>query len=267
MAGQSGTGKSELSALAQAHFGAGFTRLTLPAQWLSTANALERLAFEAKDCLVVIDDFAPRGSPLDVTRLHAAADRVFRAAGNHAGRSRMAADGSLRPDYPPRGFLLSSGEDVPSGRGLAAGLRGVEGAPGGVRGPPARARLNAGGRPAAGVAEDPAIARRPAVLHAAGDFSRHALVEWRFLRGADPNVRDAGEAKRTPLHSAAWNGDLRMVKRLLMHGADPRLRDRQYDGTPAGWASTASEITNNPRCRDVAAYLGGLAHGPQSREG
>jgi hypothetical protein len=133
LAGQSGTFKSELSALAQAHFGAGFTRLTLPAQWLSTANALERLAFEAKDCLMVIDDFAPKGSPLDVSRLHAAADRIFRGAGNNAGRSRMAADGTLRPDYPPRGLLLATGEDVPAGHSLAARLLVLQVAPGDVR--------------------------------------------------------------------------------------------------------------------------------------
>jgi hypothetical protein len=132
LAGQSGTFKSELTALAQAHFGAGFTRLSLPAQWMSTTNALERLAFEAKDCLLVIDDFAPKGSTLDIARLHAAADRVFRGAGNHTGRGRMAPDGSLRPEYPPRGMLLASGEDVPSGHSLAARLLIVQVGPGDV---------------------------------------------------------------------------------------------------------------------------------------
>jgi len=133
LVGQSGTFKSELTVLAQAHYGAGFTRLTLPAQWASTANALERLAFEAKDCLLVIDDFAPHGAPLEVARLHATAERVFRGAGNRAGRGRMAADGSMRPDYPPRGLLLASGEDVPAGHSLAARLVVVQVAPGDVR--------------------------------------------------------------------------------------------------------------------------------------
>jgi hypothetical protein len=31
----------------------------LPAAWSSTGNALEVLAFHAKDALLVIDDFAP----------------------------------------------------------------------------------------------------------------------------------------------------------------------------------------------------------------
>ena len=83
--------------------GAGFDRLHLPAHWSATANFLERAAFDFKDAPLVIDDFAPAGSQIEVARLHATADRVFRGAGNRGGRGRMNADGSLRPDYPPRG--------------------------------------------------------------------------------------------------------------------------------------------------------------------
>jgi hypothetical protein len=38
--------------------------------------------------LLVIDDFAPQGSPQDIAQYHAATDRVFRAAGKQAGRVR-----------------------------------------------------------------------------------------------------------------------------------------------------------------------------------
>ena len=48
LVGQTGSGKSELAALAQQHFGAGMTRTNLPASWKSTANALEAQAFHAK---------------------------------------------------------------------------------------------------------------------------------------------------------------------------------------------------------------------------
>jgi hypothetical protein len=130
--GQSGVFKSELSALAQAHYGAGFNRLTLPAQWSATANALERNLFEAKDCLLTVDDFAPRGTPQEQARLHATADRAIRGAGNRAGRGRMNADGTMRPDYPPRGMLLASGEDFPRGHSLGARLEGVHVAQGDV---------------------------------------------------------------------------------------------------------------------------------------
>jgi hypothetical protein len=86
LAGETGAFKSEVAALHQQHFGAAMDRLHLPGAWSSTGNALEALAFCGKDALVVIDDFAPQGSSADVARYHAAADRVFRAAGNHAGR-------------------------------------------------------------------------------------------------------------------------------------------------------------------------------------
>jgi len=60
------------------------------------------------------------------------------------------------------------------------------------------------------------------------------------------------------LHSAAWNGDLRMVKLLVDAGADVTARDPEHNNTPAGWAKVAIEVTNNPDCKDVAAYLAGL---------
>lgn len=122
-------------------------------------------------------------------------------------------------------------------------------------GPEVYARLNARRILARLVRQDPAVARLPAVLKAAVDLGHHALVVWLLGRGADPNAKTGGEADETALHSAGWNGDLRMVKLLLDHGSDPNTRDRQYDSTPAGWARTAIEVTNNPRCGEVAEYL------------
>lgn len=118
--GDTGVMKSEIAALAMQHYGPDFDRLHLPAQWVATANALERLAFEAKDALLVIDDFAPHGSQQDIYRLHGTAERVIRGAGNGAGRGRMYADGRLRPDFPPRGLIVGTGEDVPRGQSLRA---------------------------------------------------------------------------------------------------------------------------------------------------
>src|SRR5205807_451402 len=104
------------------HFGTTMTRLNLPGAWSSTGNALEALAFHAKDVLLVIDDFAPQGSSTDVARYHAAADRVFRAAGNHAGRGRLDSTTKLREPKPPRALILSTGEDVPRGQSVRARL-------------------------------------------------------------------------------------------------------------------------------------------------
>jgi hypothetical protein len=120
LAGPSGVFKSELAALCQQHFGAGLDARHLPGSWHSTDNALEGLLFAAKDTIAVIDDFAPCGGPHDVARWHQRADRVLRAQGNNSGRGRMRPDGSLRPNKPPRGLAVSTGEEIPRGQSLRA---------------------------------------------------------------------------------------------------------------------------------------------------
>lgn len=106
--------------------------------------------------------------------------------------------------------------------------------------------------------ERPEALRDPQVIRGAVDFRHHALVEWLIEKGADPNARAGGQADQTLLHSAAWNGDLRMVKLLIGQGADRKLIDRQYGGTPLGWAQTSIEVTANPRCHAVVEYLESL---------
>jgi hypothetical protein len=120
--GYTGSGKSELAALLQAFFGAGFHAKNLPAAWSSSANSLEAIAHTAKDAILVIDDFCPIGAAADQARLHASADRVLRAQGNHSGRGRCWADGTVRPTKPPRGLIVATGEDIPRGQSLRARL-------------------------------------------------------------------------------------------------------------------------------------------------
>ncbi|MEZ5590142.1 MAG: hypothetical protein R3F53_05335 [Gammaproteobacteria bacterium] len=122
LAGATGCRKSELAALAQAHYGPEFHGKHLPASWSSTGNALERLAFTTKDALLTIDDFAPGGNQTDVNRLHRDADRILRAQGNRAGRARMKGDGGLQATYHPRGLILATGEDIPRGQSVRARL-------------------------------------------------------------------------------------------------------------------------------------------------
>src|ERR1035437_1089558 len=92
----------------------------LPGSWESTANSIVTLAFYAKDALLAIDDFSPTGSGTDVQRCHRDADRVLRAQGNNAGRQRLRADATMKPPKPPRGLIISTGEDVPKGQSLRA---------------------------------------------------------------------------------------------------------------------------------------------------
>jgi ankyrin repeat protein len=53
----------------------------------------------------------------------------------------------------------------------------------------------------------------------------------------DPNARDDEDA--TPLHQAAWDGDLVVIRRLLDAGADPSLTDGRFGSTPLEWAEHA----------------------------
>jgi hypothetical protein len=120
LVGATAMGKSETSALLQQHFGAGMARLNLPGNWSSTANALEGLAFLAKDALFTIDEFKPGGGKYEAEEMHRKAERVLRAQGNRSGRQRCRADGTIRPSREPRGLILISGEDTPRGESLQA---------------------------------------------------------------------------------------------------------------------------------------------------
>jgi len=115
--GFTGSLKSTLAALALAHFG-DFDRTHLPGAWTSTANQLERRAFVLKDTLFVIDDYAPSG--LDAREIETKAARLLRSQGNLAGRARLRADLTERPTFPPRGLILATGEQHPSGQSIVA---------------------------------------------------------------------------------------------------------------------------------------------------
>jgi hypothetical protein len=126
ISGASGVFKTEVVALAMQHCGAGFDARHLPAGWHSTPNALEVLAFYAKDAPLPIDDFCPRGNSSDSQRLQGAADRLFRAQANGTGRGRLRSDASFRDSKPPRGIIISTGEDGFDGKSLNARVLTIE---------------------------------------------------------------------------------------------------------------------------------------------
>jgi Domain of unknown function (DUF927) len=125
LAGKTGVFKTALAALGQLHFGSAMDSAHLPCNFASTANALEALAFHAKDALLVVDDFSPTGRHGD-DGLESVAERLFRAAGNQQGRSRMVGNGRLQSPRPPRALLLATGEEVPHGQSIRARLLIVE---------------------------------------------------------------------------------------------------------------------------------------------
>jgi len=122
LAGRSGMFKSELASLLQRFFGAAMDRLHLPLAWSATDNSIEATAFVAKDVILTIDDLALVGNSHQISQLFAKVDRVIRAQGNRSARQRLRADASLQSQKPPRGVILSTGEDVPRGLSVRARL-------------------------------------------------------------------------------------------------------------------------------------------------
>ena len=118
LAGKTGVYKTAYHALFQAFFGAGFTAGTLPANWSSTDNQLERVLHIFKDALCEIDDFKPHGNTTQIQKAHTKADRVFRGHANKQGRGRLRSTGDFAPTYYSRAFPSSSGEDIPTGQSL-----------------------------------------------------------------------------------------------------------------------------------------------------
>lgn len=118
LSGHTGARKTSLALLVQALWG--HTAGHPPTNWEGTANALEALAFAAKDALLLVDDYAPTGHEGKQKELQAKAARILRNQGNATGRARMRSDGRMQPDRAPRGSLLVTGEDLPPGHSVRA---------------------------------------------------------------------------------------------------------------------------------------------------
>ncbi len=112
--GRSGSFKSVISALALCHFG-DFDEDNVPGNFHDSQNLLEKLTHQAKDFVFLLDDFAPGQDPSLARLIEAKAEYIIRAQGNHQGRGRMKADTSSQVDYYPRGLILVTGEQDPSG--------------------------------------------------------------------------------------------------------------------------------------------------------
>jgi ankyrin repeat protein len=68
-------------------------------------------------------------------------------------------------------------------------------------------------------------------------------VRWLLEHGADPNARAPHwDAVVTALHLAAWKGHAAVVRMLLDAGADPSIRDTKHDGDALGWAEHGGSV-------------------------
>ena len=80
------------------------------------------------------------------------------------------------------------------------------------------------------------------LLNLAAESDKRDAIRLMATLGFDLNKR-----KRTaPIHMAAACGHLEMVKLLIELGADPSIRDEEFNGTPLGWAeySAQTEVIN-----------------------
>jgi ankyrin repeat protein len=79
----------------------------------------------------------------------------------------------------------------------------------------------------------------------ASEQSSGTVLENLIRAGASVNVRDDPKTAvdctsgYTPLHAAAFHGNVSAVTVLLKHGASVSVREEKYHGTPAGWANYA----------------------------
>jgi hypothetical protein len=118
LAGLTGVRKTAYKAVFQAFYGAGFNSGTLPGNWSSTANQIERLLYVFKDAVCEIDDFKPLGNATKVQQKHSDADRVLRNQANKQGRGRLKQNQDFAVTLYSRAFPSSSGEDIPTGESL-----------------------------------------------------------------------------------------------------------------------------------------------------
>jgi len=81
------------------------------------------------------------------------------------------------------------------------------------------------------------------------------VVRCLLDRGADPNIRDEGDAAM-PLHFAAENQNLVVIRLLIEHGAAPIGTGDDHELEIIGWAISFDYLTPRP---EVVDYL--LAHG------
>ncbi|HKT86919.1 MAG TPA: ankyrin repeat domain-containing protein [Candidatus Sulfotelmatobacter sp.] len=79
------------------------------------------------------------------------------------------------------------------------------------------------------------------------------VVEALIRHGASVNVHDDPKTSidatsgYTPLHAAAWYGNISAIEVLMKHGANVRAREEKYHGTPAGWA----DYSGHKEARDL----------------
>jgi ankyrin repeat protein len=90
----------------------------------------------------------------------------------------------------------------------------------------------------------------------AAEEKRVEALRLMFALGFDPTWEGAWGG--TPLHHAAWHGDVAVTRLLLSLGSPVNVRDSQYGSSPVGWAghgSTHCRHADRDYCAVVEALL------------
>jgi len=102
---------------------------------------------------------------------------------------------------------------------------------------------------------------RHLALALSSQYGQVEAVRLLLDAGEDPNRFNpvGGHSHSTPLHQAAGNGHLDVVRLLIGSGARTDVKDILFGGTAEGWANHAGK-------KEVAAYLHALARKPPSAD-
>lgn len=115
--GGTGRRKTTFLALLMAHFGSEFDLNRPMTGWNSTANFILLLLHAAKDILALIDDYKPHAmSKREGDRVEGGFGQTIQAVADGGGKGTLTVDRRERAIVYPRGTLMTSAEDVPSGQ-------------------------------------------------------------------------------------------------------------------------------------------------------
>jgi ankyrin repeat protein len=98
------------------------------------------------------------------------------------------------------------------------------------------------------------IAAEPGLLGSLSEEDRGAMVQAvherseasvRLMAAVGFDLRCEGDWGGTPLHHAAWHGNVAMVRVLLELGAAVNVRDKRFGSSPLAWAAHGSGNCEN----------------------